>query len=517
MGFRRLNMLINIVLLTAAAVINFENCIAQDQLILQLDDAIEIALDKSYRIKSLRKQVIMAERNLWAAKAGYRTNIDLNFFAPQYDEGFALIKQVEGNPVVKQEGSFKVRGVIDITQPMPWLPFGGGHLTLQSEAYQLNSWTPMAMMPDEYDRENMFFTSLSLIVNKPLFTINNVSLELRQARLNYTSQRKFFKRSELDLIYQVTQSFYQLYKMSQEMNIKQDKVERQSNIYETTKNKYNSGLIAEVEAMQAEVDLIQARNDLKSTEGFLEKQKAAFKQLIGLSFNEKIKVTTDLHIKLVEINIDQAIDYAMKNRSEIIENKIEIENQEITIQQIDARVAIKGNLTGYYRFAGFSEQNLPWGTPTVDLIESSWNILRQTPNRGITFNLEVPIWDWGRNRAQVEAAEAELERKELKINDLYKTIEREVRDAVRSVFEAYDRVEMLSKSKEVSQKSFDISLKRFSNGDITSTELARASEQLDTSLLTYLSAYNQYRLALADLQRKTLYDFEKGITLVEDE
>ena len=149
------------------------------------------------------------------------------------------------------------------------------------------------------------------------------------------------------------------------------------------------------------------------------------------------------------------------------------------------------------------------------MFEDSWAILQKTPNRGLTFNLTIPIFDWGKNRADVHAAEAQLYQNELGLQNLYVTIEREVRDVVRTLYETFDRVQMLAKSKEVSEKSFDISLQRFANGDITSVELARASDQLNTAKLSYLTAYNAYKLSLADLKRKTLYDFENDRSLVE--
>ena len=487
----------------------------QDVLVLTIDEAIDIALDKSYNIKNLEQFVIGAERNLWAAKAGYRTRITGNIYTPAYDEGFTLVEQVEGNPVAKQFGSFQMRGTLDIIQPMPWIPFGGGDLTFRSEAYQLNSWTPSRTIPDLDIKSNKFFTSLSLIVNKPLFTINEVALELESAELNYERQSRRFKRMELDLVYEVTNSFYLLYRLSQQHEINIEKVRRQEDIYNTTKNKYDAGLIAEVDAMQAEVDLIRDQNELKESEGRLNEQEAAFKQLIGVPLATQVKVITELELKRVVIDVTRAIGLALQNRSEIVEQQINIEDQKISIKQTDARVAINGNLRGYYTFSGFSDPALPYGTSTADLLSSSWDVLKQTPNRGITFNLEVPIWDWGRNKAQVDAAKAVLTRDELTLDNLYVTIEREVRDVVRKVDEAWDRVEMLARSREVAERSFDISLQRFANGDITSTELARASDQLNDAKLSYLTAYNEYKLALADLRRKTLYDFEKDQPLVE--
>ena len=493
----------------------FGSALGQKVMVLNLDQSIDIALHKSYSIKSLKESVIWAERNLWAAKAGYRTYAKSSLYFPAYDEGFKLVDVVGGTPVPVKYGSFQMRGVLDLIQPMPWLPLGGGNLTFRSEAYRLNSWTPSTMDPNVLIKTNRFYTSLSLIVNKPLFTINNLKLGLKQAELSYERQSRVFKRSELDLVYRVTNAFYQLYRLSQEVEINKDKVARQEEIYRTTKNKFEAGLIAEVDAMQAEVELTQCQNDLKQSEGNLKKGEAAFKQLIGLPLDTKIKVITDLEVKPVHIDVEKAVALALKNRSELVEKQIDIEEQKINIKQIDARVSIKGSLTGYYNFSGFSDPTMPWGSPTADLFRSSWNVLKQTPNRGLTFTLEIPIWDWGQNKAQVEAAKANLKRAELSLQDTKTTIEREVRDVVRTVYEAYDRVQMLAKSKEVSQKSFEISLQRFANGDITSTELARASDQLNQAKLSYLAAYNDYKLALADLKRKTLYDFEKGKSLVE--
>lgn len=487
----------------------------QDVIALTIDEAIEIALDKSYNIKNLKQFVIGAERSLWAAKAGYRTRITSNIYTPAYDEGFTLVEQVEGNPVAKQFGSLQVRGTFDIIQPMPWLPLGGGDLTFRSEAYQLNSWTPSSQIPNLDIKSNKFFTSLSLIVNKPLFTINEVALELKSAELNYERQTRRFARMELDLVYEVTNSFYMLYRLSQQYDINKEKVQRQEDIYNTTKNKFDAGLIAEVDAMQAEVDLIRDQNELKSSEGALKQQEAAFKQLIGIPLDTQLKVITELELTRVAVDLERAVGLALQNRSEIVEEQINIEDQKITIRQTDARVAINGTLRGYYTFSGFSDPTFPFGTPTSDLFSSSWDVLRQTPNRGITFNLEIPIWDWGRNRAQVESAEAVLVRDELSLENLYVTIEREVRDVLRRLEDAWDRVQMLDRSKEVGERSFDISLQRFANGDITLTELARASDQLNDAKISYLSAYNEYMLALADLKRKTLYDFENDQPLVE--
>ena len=71
------------------------------------------------------------------------------------------------------------------------------------------------------------------------------------------------------------------------------------------------------------------------------------------------------------------------------------------------------------------------------------------------------------------------------------------------------RVEVLSKSVEVAQKSCDISLARFQAGTITSFDLSQMQLRLTDAKTTSLNALIDYKLALADLARRTLHDFEK--------
>ena len=490
---------------------------AQQTVVLTLEESLAIALDKSYSIQTLRQDMLRAQLNLWAAKAGYRTKLTTSFYAPAYDEQFKLIEVPGQNPVANQYGSQQFSGTLTLTQPMPWLPFGGGDLSFNTNAYRLDLWTPDPDLQDVKIRSAKFFTSLGLTVNKPLFTVNSVALLLKEAELNHELTSRTYKRNELDLVYNVTSAFFLLYRFTQQADINRESVQRQEAIYNTTSNKFKAGLIAEVDAMQAEVDMIQARNSLTMSEGQLAQQEAAFKQLLGLLMDVHVRVIAELDLKPLAVDLEQAKQFALQNRSELVEQRISIEESKINIQQVDARWAIQGNLKGYYNYSQFSDPSLAYDTPTGDLFQSSWERARKTPNRGFTFQLTVPLFDWGQNKAQVGMEKANLKKAEMALEDWKIRVVREAEDAVRALNESWDRVQMLAKSQEVGVKSMDISLKRFANGDITTTELARASDQLNSAKLSYLSAYIDYKLSLADLKRKTLYDFEKNVPLVEVE
>jgi outer membrane protein TolC len=354
-----------------------------------------------------------------------------------------------------------------------------------------------------------FLSSLTLNFSQPLFTINQIQLDLKNAELNYENAIRSRTRRQLDIIYNVTESFFNLFQNTRNFEIARDDVAQQSKTTEVAKQKFEAGLIAEVQYLQMEVDLAEASDRLVSAEAALKRQLDSFKQLIGLLSTDEIAVKSDLNFVHFDIDLDKAIQEGLKNRSEIREGEIQIEQLKITVKETDAQNAVSGELSAFYDLTGVSDSNLPYNTSSLDLFDSSWDDMRRRPrNRGITFSLNVPIWDWGVNSARVKSAEARLKISEHRLDETKKTIERSITDVVTRVRDAENRIQISQRRQDLAQKTFDISLERFNIGEITADQLAQDRTRLNNAKMAFLSAYITYNLSVADLRRNTLWDFQ---------
>ena len=123
---------------------------------------------------------------------------------------------------------------------------------------------------------------------------------------------------------------------------------------------------------------------------------------------------------------------------------------------------------------------------------------------------------YDRNKAEVQAAEAELKNAKYKLDDTKVTIIEEVRDAVRKLEESKSRIEITKKNIELAEKTFDISLEMFKNGDITSRELSLEQNSLTQAKEDYLSAIIDNKKAMMDITVKTMWDYEKDKAAVSD-
>ena len=123
------------------------------------------------------------------------------------------------------------------------------------------------------------------------------------------------------------------------------------------------------------------------------------------------------------------------------------------------------------------------------------------------MTVSIPVWDWGKNAREVESAEASYNLSVLRHKNLKEQIVKEILSAINKLNSAKARVDVLSKSVEVAEKSFNISLERFKSGNITSFDLSQMQLRLTDSKINSLNALIDYKLALADLERKTLMKY----------
>jgi len=481
------------------------------EFVLTLDESINIALEQSYDMKLLRLDLLEAEQGLVAAKGRFKTNADMSLQLPNWRESVSSIPVKDALPVFNTTGEIQYYGQFNINQPLPT----DGYFRLRSTAYHRDVSTFRADLNNDLERKDVY-TSLSLQFNQPLFTINNLKLGLKSADLNYELASRRYNQRELQIIYMVTAGFFDLYRSIRQHKIALDNVKQQEELYDIASKKYNAGLIPETDALEMEVDLAESQNMLVQAESDMETSRDYFKQLIGLELDDMISVHTAFEYSTMTVDLDEAIKKALQNRTEIRENEIRLELAKINVKQVDARSEIRGDLWASYELVGVSDPNLPYGSTPRSLWSSSLDDMDRRPNnRSVGFTLSIPLFDWGVNKAEVQAAMAVLNSREIDLNEEKKTIVRQVRAVVRSLKETEDRLSVLEKREKIAQRNFDITLERFNNGDITSIVLANNRDRLISAKTAYLNAYIEYRLTIADLKRRTLWDFEKGRSLVK--
>ncbi|MCK5147473.1 TolC family protein [bacterium] len=484
---------------------------AQTARTLTYDEAIRIALGQSYTVKSYMEQKTATEQYFNYFKAQFKPRIDFSLFAPEWNENVIPVQRPDDLPVYNSYGSLRVGADLQFTVMLPT----GGNFRLRSLAYQEEQRNTLALRDYKQIRTDQAYTSLSLSFTQPIFTANTLKENLNRARFDFERTSAMFTRAQMDIIYDVTRGFYSLYRATRQVEIAKEKLKNSQEAHRVATLKSETGRIPEGDVLISEVDVSTDEANMSAAQGTLEREKDSFKQLIGLELADDINIITDLQYETFEVDLRKAIDEALRHRLELTEAELQIELQKIEVNRAKRVREFRGDITAYYDITGVS--TLGSGN-TNELFQSSFdNFTDRDPNRGVTFRLSYPIFDWGRGSSRVQQEQAHLRRRQLEKENTKVTIERQARDIVRSVGEAKRRLKIHEKTQQVSQRSYEISRLRFENGDITSQELSREQERLANTQLDYLGAFITYQLAVADLKRRTLWDFQNNRSYLKDD
>ena len=471
------------------------------KLTLTYDDAINMALGMSYTIKEYENNRLKSRLSYDYYRAMFKPRIDFDLFVPSWQESVTQISQADGLPVYNSTGSFLLGEKLSFTYVLPT----GGDLNLSSYMYYANEETTLASNQSKLSNA-LFYNSLALSFTQPVFTTNEPKQNLKEAELQFQQTKHTFTRVQMNIIYNVAEGFYSLYRAMRTLDIAKEKLKNSIETLRISKLMAEAGRLPEGDLMTAEIAVAQDEVSVSEKKGTLDKEKDLFKLLIGMDLDSDFEILPRLKTDEVAVDLDVAVKEGLKNRLEISEAEIDIELQRINIDRAKREREFKGSISGYYDITGVSTL----GSGSLgDLFQSSSNNFNdRPPNRGVTFTISYPISDWGRGKSRLHREEVELLNRKLDLDNLKNTIIIEIRDIVRTFNENKEKLNVHEKNQELARRNYKIMELRFENGDISSQDLAIERERLSDIQIAYLDSYIAYQLALADLKRKTMWDFQ---------
>ena len=278
---------------------------------ISLNDAIDIALKNNLQIILARERVRQAEQKVKEATAGYLPSINLN-------------------------GTYTHLGKV----PSMSTPFG------------------------EFPMGEQDTTSLTFSLTQPLYTGGRLTLNSKQAKLNYLRAEKELQQTQSEVIYQVKEGFYSVLLATKNLEIAQRALNQAKAHLEIVESFYKSGrasrfdlLRAKVEVANLKPDVIKARNNLS----------LARERLAGILSvpSSSLDLEGELEFKSLTLTLDDAIKIAFNSRGDLNSLKLQEEIARVSLQVAKVRNFPSLSFVGNYQFTHPGEKE-EW--------DKDWNI-----------------------------------------------------------------------------------------------------------------------------------------------
>lgn len=456
--------------------------VAAQQQTYSLQDIITMAKNQS---PFARQAETRKENRYWQYrfyKSNYNPQLRLSGNLPDYNQDYVQNRLDDGTLAFQQREQTNGYANLGLTQP---LALTGGSLSVNSNLNRYNDFL--------YNIESWNSTLVNVRVDQPIFNFNQLRWDRKTEPLRYEESKREYVQELESISRQATDKFFSVLDAQINLQIASFNLANNDTIYKIEQGRYNIGTTTKDKLLQAELQLLRSRQDVTSAKINLQNAKLDLRSYIGLKATDDFNLQLPQDVPNLFITPEEAVQRAKDNRAEYIafqRRKLEAEREVASArgQRFEA------NLSASF---GLNNQSSAFDNAYQDP-------LRQ---QRINISFNVPVLDWGRNRARMQTAYANKRLNDYVIAQDEVNFEQEIITQVRQFDVLLSQLEITKKSDEVAQERYMVSQNRYLIGKIDITNLNIALTEKDNAKRSYLSALRAFWTAYFDLRRLTLYDF----------
>jgi outer membrane protein TolC len=421
-------------------------------------------------------------------RASYNPQLAIIGNAPSYNLSYSQIVQPDGTKFfqpINQTNSFTNIG---LQQPIRWT---GGTISANTN---FNYFTDIA-------RDSKLWSGniFNVRLDQPIYAYNGyrwdrltLPLKYEESKREFVEQLEFISQNASDYFFRVISS--QIDEQIAKFNLANN-----DTIYKIEQGRYNIGTTSLDKLLQVELQLLKSKQDVAQAKMNIQNSGLNLRIFLGLKNDEQFELLLPENIPVFEVNLEEALKYAKQNRA----SYISFERRRIEAESEVAKA--KGSRMQTSLTASYGLNNA--GNAVGDLYSNTQS--QQQFNVG--FN--VPILNWGRNRATMQTAFANKRLNDFTIAQDEIAADQEIITQVRQFELLRLQIQITKKSDEVAKERYNVAQNRYLIGKIDITNLNIALTEKDNAKRSYLEALRSYWTSYFNLRRLTLFDFATNTLL----
>jgi len=352
------------------------------------------------------------------------------------------------------------------------------------------------------------------------------------ARNNRDISESDFKRTLLDTVYSVEQTYWQLVLSIESLQVRKQSLKLAEDLFEQNRKKVQIGTLAPKEILTVQSDVASRKADILQAASLVKDYTDSLKALINsldptAAGGEEI-VPADLPpFEKVEISVDEAFAAALRNRPDLKSSSLDIRNRELDYSYARNQLLPQLNLSASYWSPGLGGDRINYldNNPLTGIIVGitpggSGMALRDAfrfkyNNWSVSLSLDVPL-NSVFSRAQAAQAKAALDQQLAILKNTEQQAYLEIRTAVRAVQTNYERVDAYKAARALAEDKLAAEQAKLEAGLTTTFVVLSYQRDVAGAKLMELSALVDYTLSIARLQKAmgTSLD-QKGIRLTD--
>ena len=341
---------------------------------------------------------------------------------------------------------------------------------------------------------NAFSNGIS--VNIPLYTGGLVEGQIDVAKLGKTNAQEEILRVEQATKYSAIEGYYGLLAYQELQGVYHEAVDNLQGHLDNVQAQYNVGTKAKVDVLSSDVSLANAKTTAITADNNVAVAESNLNNILGLPLETKLNLADhQLPFDTYNISLQEATDYAMKYRPEVLQAAIAVQEAERNIDIADAGNKPTVAITGGNDWADNT-------FPGIDANKRSWKVAA-----GVTYN----FYDGGATKAKVNQAKQDLLVARETEQKTREAVQLEVKQAYLNIRSAAQKVEETQTVVDQARENYRIQNIRYQAGVGINLDVLDAQLSLNEAQVNHIQALYDYKVGIAKLEQVMGVDVESGV------
>lgn len=341
---------------------------------------------------------------------------------------------------------------------------------------------------------NAFSNGIS--VNIPLYTGGLVEGQIDVAKLGKTNAQEEILRVEQATKYSAIEGYYGLLAYQELQGVYHEAVDNLQGHLDNVQAQYNVGTKARVDVLSSDVSLANAKTTAITADNNVAVAESNLNNILGLPLETKLNLADhQLPFDTYNISLQEATDYAMKYRPEVLQAAIAVQEAERNIDIANAGNRPTVAITGGNDWADNT-------FPGIDANKRSWKVAA-----GVTYSL----YDGGATKAKVNQAKQDLLVARETEQKTREAVQLEVKQAYLNIRSAAQKVEETQTVVDQARENYRIQNIRYQAGVGINLDVLDAQLSLNEAQVNHIQALYDYNVGIAKLEQVMGVDVESGV------
>lgn len=348
--------------------------------------------------------------------------------------------------------------------------------------------------PAIYSTSNAYTNKLE--VNIPLYTGGSVEGQIATAKLDKTNAQEDILRVEQATKYSAIEGYYGLLAYQELQGVYHEAVDNLQGHLDNVQAQYNVGTKAKVDVLSSDVSLANAKTTAITADNNVAIAESNLNNILGLPLETKLNLADhQLPFDTYNISLQEATDYAMKYRPEVLKAAIAVQQAEEAINIAGAADKPQVAITGTN---GWSDKSFPG----IDANTRNWTV-----GAGVTYR----FYDGGATKAKVNQAKQDLLVARETEQKTREAVQLEVKQAYLNIRSAAQKVEETQTVVDQARENYRIQNIRYQAGVGINLDVLDAQLSLNQAQVNHIQALYDYNVGIAKLEQVMGVDVESGV------